>query len=126
MSGAVDCPELKLGHCQIVALRPALDRPQFLSSTRHVSQDAISVKAQSWENGELTLRLEGVSGTTESYWIHVPKGFEVAGATGNGLRTLVGKSTSDQAGGGAVAIDVTFPPHAQEVTQGTLVTSFTG
>ncbi len=124
VSKTVDCPELKLGHCQIVALRPALDRPQFLSSTRHVSQDAISVKAQSWENGELTLRLEGVSGTTETYWIHAPKGFEVAGATGNGLTASVGKSTSDQAGGSAVAIGVTFPAEGEEVTQGTLTVRF--
>ena len=125
VSGAIECPELKLGHCQIVALRPALDRPQFLSSSRHVSQDAISLKGQRWENNKLTLRLEGVTGTTETYWIHAPKGFTVAEVTGDGLDASAGKSIPDKAGGSAVAFNVTFPAQAQDVTQGTLTISFT-
>jgi hypothetical protein len=121
---AIDCPALELGHCQILALRPALDRPQFLSSTRHVSQDAVSVEAQSWADNKLALRLEGVSGTTETYWIHAPKGFEVDAITGHGLSVVAGKTTFDAADGYALAIDVTFPPGAQDRTKGMLTVSF--
>ena len=124
ISGSIDCPELKLGHCQIIALRPALDRPQFLSSTRHLSQDAISLKAQRWEKEKLTLSIEGASGTTETYWVHVPKSFEITEITGEGLAASVSERSPDKADGSAVAINVTFLQHADELTQGTLTVNF--
>lgn len=119
VSAAIECPELKLGHCQILSLRAALPRPQLLSSSRHVSQDAVSVKEQVWEKGELALRLEGVAGTRETYWIHVPKGFELTEAKGGGLKASAGKSTSASEGGRAVPVDVTFPAE-DEVAEGIL------
>ncbi|HOM72759.1 MAG TPA: alpha-galactosidase [Armatimonadota bacterium] len=122
--GALDCSELKLGHCQIIALRPALEHPQFLSSSRHVSQDAISLKSQRWENGNLALEIEGVCGTTETYWIHAPKGYEVSNVNGLGLTAEVGKSVADTAGGKAIAIQVTFPESEADVAMGKLTISF--
>jgi alpha-galactosidase len=122
--GAIDCPALGLGHCQILAVRPALDRPQLLSSTRHVSQDAVSVRAQAWRDGKLTLALEGVSDTTETYWIHVPAGFELPAIKTDRLDATAGKAEADAAGGQALAIDVTFPPTAGQRSQGTLAISF--
>ena len=122
--GAIDCPALELGHCQIIALRPALDHPQFLSSSRHVSQDAISVKAQRWQDGKLTLAIEGVCGTSETYWIHVPEGFGPSGLGCDGLAAAFGKRVPDAAGGGAVAIRVTFPRSGSDITRGTLTVSF--
>lgn len=122
--GSIECRELALGNCQIVALRPAMDRPQFLSSTRHVSQDAISLKAQKWADSKLTLSLESVSGSTETYWIHVPKGFEVAGIESTGLTAELGNSTADAAGGKAVAIKVTSAKSEADVTSGALTVSF--
>jgi alpha-galactosidase len=124
VSGYIDCPKLKLGHCQIIALRPALDRPQFLSSSRHVSQDAVSLKAQLWENGKLTLAIEGVSNTTETYWIHMPKGFKITEVTGKSLAASISGERSDKAGGSAVAIDVAFHKHADEVIRGELTVKF--
>ena len=122
--GSLDCPELKLGHCQVISLREALPRPQFLSSTRHVSQDAISLKSQSWDAGKLTLGLDGVSGSTETYWVHAPNGFEVSGVDCDGLDAQVAGKTADAAGGNAVAIDVTFPAANSDRTTGTLVVRF--
>ena len=122
--GSLDCPELELGHCQIISLREALARPQFLSSTRHVSQDAISLKSQSWDTGKLTLGLEGVSGTTETYWVYAPKGFEVSAIEGIGLDAQLAGKTPDASGGHAVAIHVTFPAANSDRTTGTLVVRF--
>jgi len=122
--GEIDCPALELGHCQILAVRRVLDRPQFLSSTRHISQDAISVKAQSWADNRLSLKLEGVSGTRETYWIHVPRGFTVATIVGDRLNAAAGASQADPADGCALAIQVDFPTARQDRTKGTLTVSF--
>jgi len=124
VSRNIEVPALELGHCQIVALRPALDRPQFLSSTRHVSQDAISLKAQSWNGKELALQLEGVAGTTETYWIHQPKGLATPEITTEGFDAHVLTITPDQAGGQAVAISVTFDGPEGQLTAGTLKSAF--
>ncbi len=120
----IGCPPLELGHCQILAVRPVRDHPQFLSSTRHVSQDAISVKAQSWVDNQLSLRLEGVCGTRETYWIHVPRGFAVTAITGDQLETTARASQADPADGCALAIQIDFPAAGRDRTEGTLTVSF--
>lgn len=122
--GSMDCPELKLGHCQILSLREALGRPQFLASTRHLSMDAISLKSQNWADNKLALGLEGVCGTTETYWIHAPRGFEVSGIECNGLEAEITGKTADAVGGNAVAIKVKFPAGETDTTSGTLIVKF--
>ena len=124
VQGEIGCPPLELGHCQILAVRPALDRPQLLSSTRHISQDAISVKAQSWADDELTLELEGVCGTSETYWIHMPQDYEVKGVKCKALAAVPGEAQPDAAGGRALAIKVDFPTGHEDRTRGTLIVSF--
>ncbi len=121
---AIDCPALPLGHCQILAIRPELDRPQLLSSSRHVSQDAVSVKAQSWGSNELTLQLEGVCGTCETYWIHVPPGFALASVTGEGLMPEAGELSTSGGPDGALPIQVEFPAGEADRTAGTLLIRF--
>jgi hypothetical protein len=118
--GTIKVPKLELGHCQIVALRKALDRPQFLASSRHVSMDAVSLKSQAWSGDTLTLGIEGVCGTSETYWIHVPKGYTLATAVGDGLEAKTSAEIADKAGGKAVGIEVAFPAADQDTTQGTL------
>jgi hypothetical protein len=122
--GEIGCPALDVGHCQVLAVRPALDHPQLLSSTRHVSQDAVSVISQSWQDDKLSLVLEGVRGTTETYWMHAPRAFELCTLDGEGLKVTAGKTTPDEAGGQAVAIDVAFPPGDGDIARGTLTVSF--
>ncbi len=66
---------LDLGHCQILSLCVRKDIPQFMASSRHVSMDAVSLKSQTWDAGRLALRLEGVEGASEDYFVHVPSGY---------------------------------------------------
>lgn len=120
VSGGIDLPALKLGHCQIVSFREALGRPQFLSSTRHVSMDAVSVKEQTWKGNELTLVIEGVAGTTETYWVHVPKGFEVKEVKAEGSTALKGDPVPDRKGGKALPIDLAFVDGREEVVRSVL------
>ena len=122
--GGIDCPALELGHCQILAVRPAEDHPQLLSSTRHVSQDAISVKAQEWARGALTLALEGVCGTAEVYWLHVPAGFKLSTLDADGLDATLGPAQPDRAGGHGLAIAVSFPPLEQGCMSGCVIVGF--
>jgi hypothetical protein len=125
VAGGIDCPPLPLGHCQILALRPALDRPQLLSSSRHVSQDAVSVKAHSWVNDALTLRLEGVCGTGETYWVHVPPGFRLVRMYAEDVKAEPGTLTTAGGPDGALPIRVGFPTRDNDRIEGTLTMQFT-
>ena len=66
---------LALGNCEVIALRRAKDRPQFISSSRHVSQDAVSVTGEDWQDGSAYLQLKGVPETREIYWIYYARRF---------------------------------------------------
>ncbi len=120
----IDCPALPLGHCQILAIRPVLERPQLLSSSRHLSQDAVSVKAQLWANNELTLHLEGVRGTRETYWIHTPPGFKPASVTGEGVKPVAGPLTTAAGSDRALPIQVAFPAGQDDRAEVTLTVRF--
>ena len=89
---------LPLGHCQVIALRRAKDRPQLISSSRHVSQDAVSVISEDWRDGRLILELKGVPKTQETYWIHLPEGFAAASVEGQGLSARVSKKIKEGKG----------------------------
>jgi hypothetical protein len=123
-SESISLPALKLGHCQVLSLREALDRPQFLASSRHVSMDAVSLKEQSWKDSTLTLRIEGVAGTTETYWIHAPRGFDVSSVVVDGVEASPGKPTSDVAGGKAIPIEVSFRKKNGDTNRVTLKIAF--
>jgi hypothetical protein len=124
VQGALACPALPLGHCQILAIRPVLERPQLLSSSRHVSQDAVSVRSQSWQGKGLALEVEGVCGTRETYWIHVPPGFEPARVTADGLACEVGGPIRGDGPDGVLPIHVGFPTGDRDCTQGRLAVQF--
>jgi hypothetical protein len=89
VSGSLACTALELGHCQVIALRKVKNKPQLLSSSRHVSQDAISVRSQQWGDREVILALTGVPETEETYWIHVPNGESLTIAGTEGLTAAV-------------------------------------
>jgi len=65
---------LAVGHCQVIAFREKLDHPQFLACSRHVSMGAVGIQSQHWCGNTLTLNVEGVTGSTETYWIHTSDG----------------------------------------------------
>ena len=84
VKGTMEVPVVELGCCQIISLREKMDRPQLLSSTRHVSMDAVSVLSQEWADGILTIGLNGIDQTSESYWVHCPEGCTFASAEAEG------------------------------------------
>lgn len=77
VTGSIPVRSLELGECQIVGLRKVKKVPQFIASSRHVSMDAVSIQSQEWKENMLLLRINGVKGTREVYYIAVSKGFEV-------------------------------------------------
>jgi len=74
-SKTIYCRDLKLGYCQILGLRKVEDHPQFISSSRHISMDAISIISEVWNENMLTLELTGIADSWEDYWIYIPEGY---------------------------------------------------
>jgi hypothetical protein len=103
LSGSVDVPELELGCCQVIGLRPRLNRPQLLGTSRHVSMGAVSVDEQAWEDNMLTLTLKGIPDTTETYWFHSPDGWRVESTQTDGA--TVAEQASD---GETLSLSVSF------------------
>jgi hypothetical protein len=60
--------------CRIVALRPALDRPQVVSTSRHITQGVIDVEAERWNAGALEGVSAVVGGDDYELRIHAPAG----------------------------------------------------
>lgn len=78
------CKELAIGECQIIGLRKAEKYPQWIASSRHVSMDAISIAKTQREEGSLSLWLEGIANTEESYYFIIPKSFVLVTVKGEG------------------------------------------
>lgn len=81
--------------CRILAVRPALDRPQLLSTSRHITQGIVDVIEERWDEAELALRGQSKVIGQEPYELRVvlPAGdrkWSVAG---------VEVSTADRAAG---------------------------
>lgn len=60
---------------RLVALQPAVEHPQFLSSDRHVTQGGVELKDQRWYAGRLTTTVRLVSGFPMTVRYTVPTGF---------------------------------------------------
>lgn len=73
--GEMQVEALGLGQCQIISLTPVCAHPQLIASSRHVSMDAVSVQNHYWDGERLNLTLNGIKGTTETYWFHIPDGY---------------------------------------------------
>lgn len=63
--------------CRVLSVWPQLDRPQFIGSTRHITQGALDVQAVKWSARACTLSgiSEVVGGDSCAIKIHVPKGY---------------------------------------------------
>lgn len=86
LHGTLEVGGLEVGDSQVIALREAIERPQFLATTRHVSMGAVSVKAQTWKDNTLTLEIEGVPKTTEVFWVHQPRDWKLADVEATGAQ----------------------------------------
>ncbi|MFH0962697.1 MAG: hypothetical protein V2A58_01650, partial [Planctomycetota bacterium] len=67
--------------CRVLALHEKRDEPQLLSTSRHITQGAVSIRSLRWNAPERVL--SGVSdlikGKPYDLFIHVPKGLRVSG-----------------------------------------------
>ena len=73
----VNFDALAEGHCQVVSLRPILDRPQVLGTERHISQGAFELEAVKWEIETLSGTYKVGPGQRWRLSIFVPKGYSV-------------------------------------------------
>lgn len=67
----------------VVSVRPALDRPQFLSTNRHITQGATDISAIAWDPAALTLTgaQEAVPGFGYHLAFHVPEDYKYTSAS---------------------------------------------
>ena len=70
---------LKPSSCRVISLHKLLDRPQVVSTSRHVSQGLVDIVKQSWDpkTNTLTGRSRVVGGDPYEIRIHAPTGFKV-------------------------------------------------
>ena len=64
---------------RVFALRPKLDRPQIVSTDRHVTQGAAEIKAMKWENNTLSFTAELVKDDPYTVTLYVPEGYSPKG-----------------------------------------------
>ncbi len=90
--------EVRLGELgpmglESIAIREKLDRPQLLSSNRHLSQGAAEIEQMYWEDNTLAGRSLVIVNDKYTLTIHMPTGYTCTSATVNG-----GKAVVEQAG----------------------------
>ena len=78
--GSFTVPALRPGGLQVFALRGELDRPQVLSTSRHISQGGVDLAEVAWRPAERTLRGRSAVIRQDRYElvIHVPATFRPA------------------------------------------------
>ena len=80
----VKLPELNpMGLCSL-AIREQLDRPQILSTSRHLSQGGVDLVSVEWQGRTLSGRSRVVAGDPYELVIYLPAGFRPSAAEVNG------------------------------------------
>jgi hypothetical protein len=84
--GTLTLPPLAVGGIQSFALRELLDRPQLVSTSRHLSQGAAELEALAWnaDTRELSGRSRVVADDPYTLTLRVPKGYSLVSAKANG------------------------------------------
>jgi len=85
LSGSVELSVPPRG-VRLVALQPDLGHPQFLSSDRHITQGAIGLKDQRWQDGKLTVKAELIGGFKQTLRFAVPEGYEFKSVAVDGAK----------------------------------------
>lgn len=85
--------EIKLGELEAyglesLAIREKFDRPQLVSTNRHLSQGAAEIKSLSWENNTLQGSSQVVIDDNYVITLYVPNGFKLSSAKINGKKSL--------------------------------------
>jgi len=83
VSGGFDLAALDPMGLQSFAIREALDRPQLVTTSRHLSQGAAEIELLAWDSKTTTLdgRSRVIAGDKYRVKIHVPKGYQLEAAT---------------------------------------------
>ncbi len=70
----------------LLAVHEVLDRPQFLSTDRHVAQGTVELAGMNWnqERKELSCDFKLVAGDPLTVFVHVPAGYTFRNATATG------------------------------------------
>lgn len=63
------------GDCRVYCIRPKLDRPQILSTDRHIGQGAYELRNVSWTDDKLSGELVVPGDRPFTLFIHVPEGY---------------------------------------------------
>lgn len=82
---------------RLFAIHPSLDRPQFLSTDRHITQGAVSLRQLSWdaETRCLAGSTELVGGDRSTMVFHVPPAFRFAACRAEGGVTVSVEEAGD-------------------------------
>ncbi len=74
---------LKLDSCEsrVIAIRRKLDRPQLISTSRHITQGAAEITDMVWDDTELSLTLTSCLVADDEYTVtlYLPEGFSPSG-----------------------------------------------
>jgi hypothetical protein len=87
--------------CRILAVRPTVDRPQLLSTSRHVTQGIVDVLAEHWNRGANTLTGRSQVVANDPYELRVV-------LPDNGQHWSVARaelSATDQAAGSTITVN---------------------
>jgi alpha-galactosidase len=93
-TGSLAVAAQKAKETRVFAIREELDRPQILSTSRHITQGGVDLKSVKWSSAERRLSGESevVAGDSYSIVVHTPKGFALATATMNGTAAEISQN----------------------------------
>jgi len=77
--------------CRVIALHGDLARPQLISTSRHITQGAVSIRSLRWDPQTLTLTGQSNLIAHDPYdlFIHVPDRFVLAGCASSAARSTL-------------------------------------
>ena len=87
--GRVEVPEIPAMGLQSFAIRRQLDRPQLVSTSRHLSQGGVDLLAVDWKSNVLAGRSRVIVGGRYEVAIRVPAGFKLKSAEADGQSAKV-------------------------------------
>ena len=80
-AGSVELPAISSMGLQSFAIRELLDRPQVVSTGRHLSQGGVDLVAARWKGNTLTGTSRVVAGDRYELAVYAPAGYELKSAT---------------------------------------------
>jgi hypothetical protein len=113
-TGSIDLPALEPMGLASYAIREQLNRPQIVSTNRHISQGGVDLLDERWSGDSLEGKSQVVEGDPYEMVIHLPKGFAVETAEFGGKPTEIhsendlARVTFNPQSPGAVKWKITF------------------